>query len=157
MANHDKRTLGLNKLFSSVVHGNRELKSSADGDRFLEALVAQEDVSKSVEVLIANPAGLGALARAFRFSNSSTFVNGFATAAILYLTDPSLKQLYGGQFLQRIIEAIVNPPSFWNTLVESHHARILTPEASHASHGCFLKSTHFALTRFQAHGKLRRG
>lgn len=127
-----KRAAGLKKLFSAVVHGKCELKSAADGDRFLEALCAQEDVSKCVEVLIAAPAGLGAIARAFRFSNSSTFISGPATSVILHLTNPALKQLYDGQFLQRIIETIVNPPSFWNTLVESHNARILTPEASQA-------------------------
>jgi hypothetical protein len=145
MANPDKRALGLNKLFNSVVHSNRNLKNAADGDRFLEALVAQEDVSKCVEVLIANPAGLGAVARAFRFSNSSTFINGPATSVILRLTDPSLKQLYGGQFLQRILETIVNPPSFWNTLVESHNARILTPEASHAFAWLLLEVITFRL------------
>lgn len=127
-----KRAAGLKKLFNAVVHGNRELKSGADGDRFLEALCAQEDVSKCVEVLIAAPAGLAAVARAFRFSNSSTFINGSATSTILHLSQPSLKQLYGGQFLQRVIEQIVHPPSFWNTLVESHNARLLTLEASHA-------------------------
>ncbi|XPS80538.1 hypothetical protein M3J07_012514 [Ascochyta lentis] len=127
-----KRATGLKKLFNAVVHGNRDLKSAADGDRFLEALCAQEDVSKCVEVLVSTPAGLGAVARAFRFSNSSTFINGYATSVILRLSDPSLRQLYGGQFLHRIIEAVVNPPSFWNTLVESHNARTLTSAASHA-------------------------
>ncbi|UPX21074.1 uncharacterized protein EKO05_0011278 [Ascochyta rabiei] len=127
-----KRAAGLKKLFNAVIHGNRDLKSAADGDRFLEALCAQEDVSKCVEVLISAPAALGLIARAFRFSNSSTFINGHATSVLLRLSDPSLKQLYGGQFLHRIIEAVVNPPSFWNTLVESHYARLLTPAASHA-------------------------
>ena len=132
MSEPDKRAVGLKKLFNAVIHGNRELKSSADGERFLEALSFQEDMSKCVEVVIAAPAGLNAVARAFRFSNSSTFVNGPATSVILRLSDPSLKQLYGGQFLQRVLETIVNPPSFWNTLVESHHARLLTPAASQA-------------------------
>src|SRR5690242_3257149 len=125
-----KRAVGLTKLFNSVIRGNRELKNAADGDRFLEAFCAQEDVSKCVEVLIAAPAGLGAVARAFRFSNSS--INGHAASALLQLSDPSLKALYGGQFLQRIIEAIVDPPSFWHALVDSHDARALTLEASHA-------------------------
>lgn len=129
---NSKRAAGLKKLFIAVVHGKRELKSAADGDRFLEALCVQEDVSKCVEVLIAAPAGLGAIARAFRFSNSSTFIKGPATSVIIHLTNPALRQLYDGQFLQRIIKTIVNPPSFWNTLVESHNARILTPEASQA-------------------------
>ena len=132
MADPDKRAARLQQLFNDVVHGKREVKNAADGDRFLEALCAQTDVSKCVEVLIAAPAGLGTIARAFRLSNSSTFINGHATSAILRLSDPSLKQLYGGQFLHRIIEAIVNPPSFWNAFVDLHDGRGLTPEGSHA-------------------------
>lgn len=132
MAELDKRVAGLKRLFSSVVHGNRDLKSAADGSRFLEALCAQEDASKCVEVLVTAPAGLSSIARAFRFSNSSTFINGAAAAVLQYLSDPLLKQLYGGQFLQRIVETIVDPPSFWNTIVESHNARILNLEASYA-------------------------
>lgn len=127
-----KRAVGLKKLFNAVVRGNRELKSAADGDRFLEALCAQEDVSKCVEVLIAAPVGLSAIARAFRFSNNSTFINGYATSVILHLADPSLKQLYGGQFLQRVIEAILDPPSFWNAFVDAYDERMLTDQASHA-------------------------
>jgi hypothetical protein len=48
-----------------------------------------------------------------------------ATNVLTYLSDPSLKQLYGGEFLHRILEAIVNPPTFWNTLCKSHYAGIL--------------------------------
>ncbi|KAH6625605.1 P-loop containing nucleoside triphosphate hydrolase protein [Boeremia exigua] len=127
-----RRAAGLKKLFHAVIHGTRDLKSAADGDRFLEALCAQDDVSKCVEVLVAAPAGLSATARAFRFSNSTTFINSHATSVLLRLSDPSLKQLYGGEFLQRIIEAIVNPASFWTALVNAHDARALTLDASHA-------------------------
>lgn len=127
-----KRSAGLKKLFNAVAHGNRELKSAADGDRFLEALCTHDDVSKCVEVLIAAPAGLDALARAFRFSNSVTFINGHAGSTLLRLSDPSLKQLYSGQFLQRVLEAIVNPPTFWTALVDAHDASLLTPESSRA-------------------------
>jgi hypothetical protein len=126
-----RREAGLAKWFKTVING-RELKSSADVDRFLEALCAQQDMSKCVEVLVVTPAGLSAVARAFRFSNTTAFVNGHATTVLLRLSDPSLKQLYGGQFLQRVLETIVNPPSFWITLVDSYNARSLTPEASHA-------------------------
>lgn len=127
-----KRAAGLHKLFNAVIHGHRELKSAADSDRFLEALCAQDDASKCVEMLIAAPAGVGAVARAFRFTNSNTFLNSHAASTLLRLSDPSLKTLYGGQFLQRIIEAVVNPPSFWIALVGSHDARALTHDASHA-------------------------
>lgn len=67
-----------------------------------------------------------------RFSrdNGSAFLNGPATAVLIRLSEPSLKQLYGGQFLLRILEAIVEPPTFWNALCEAHHGRILTGQAT---------------------------
>jgi hypothetical protein len=135
MADQDaaaKRVAGLTKLFNAIIFGHRELKSPADAHRFLEALCAQSDASKCVEQLVAAPDGLGAVAKAFRFSADATFMNGPATSVIHHLSDPSVKQLYGGQFLHRVLERIVDPPTFWNTFVEAHNARVLTPVGVHA-------------------------
>lgn len=127
-----KRAAGLTKLFHAVIHGHRELKSIADSNRFLEAITNQDDPSKCVECLIAAPVGLSAIAKAFRFSNDIAFLNGPATTVILYLSQPSIKQLHGGQFQHRVLEKLVQPPTFWNTLVEAHSARVLTPEGCRA-------------------------
>ncbi|KAE8823376.1 hypothetical protein HRS9139_09785 [Pyrenophora teres f. teres] len=127
-----KRAAGLTKLFNAVIYGHRELKSAADGNRFLEALCSQEDASKCVESLIAAPAGLSAVAKAFRSSRDSAFLNGPASSVLLHLSQPSIKQLYGGEFLHRVLEQIVQPPSFWNILVEAHSARILSPDGTRA-------------------------
>lgn len=127
-----KRVVGLTKLFNAVIHNRRELKSATDGNRFLEALCAQEDVTRCVECLIAAQGGLSAVAKAFRFSRDSTFLNGPASLVLHQLSSPSLKQLYSGQFLHRVLEAIIEPPTFWNTLTEAHHASILTDNATQA-------------------------
>ncbi|KAF1835315.1 P-loop containing nucleoside triphosphate hydrolase protein [Decorospora gaudefroyi] len=137
-----KRAQQLTKLFHGVIHGHRELKSAADGNRFLEALCSQEDASKSVECLIASVAGLSSVAKAFRFSRDSAFLNGPATSVILHLAQPEIKQLYSGQFLHRVLEHIVQPPTFWNTLVEAHSARILSPEGTHALAWLLLEILH---------------
>ncbi|KAF2868659.1 AAA domain-containing protein [Massariosphaeria phaeospora] len=126
-----KRVARLTKLFNGVIHGYRELKTAADGNRFLEALCAQNDASKCVENLIAAPEELNAVAKVFRFQRDSTFLNGPATATLRYLHDPSLKHLYAGQFLHRVLEQIVEPLTFWNTFVEAHHAGILTEDGTH--------------------------
>jgi hypothetical protein len=128
----DRRLAGLTKLLNGTIHGHRELKSQPDGNRFLEALCAQEDPSKCVESLIAAPQGLAAIAKAFRFSSSSTFLNGPCTSALLFLSADPVKQLYGGHFLHRTIQKIVHPPSFWNTFVEAHHTGSLTENGTHA-------------------------
>jgi hypothetical protein len=75
---------------------------------------------------------LNVVAKAFRFNRDSAFLDGPATEVLRYLRHPSLKQLYGGQFLTRVLEAIVQPPTFWNTFVEAYHARILSQDAVHA-------------------------
>ncbi|KAF2649460.1 P-loop containing nucleoside triphosphate hydrolase protein [Lophiostoma macrostomum CBS 122681] len=127
-----KRLARLTKWFNSMIHGNREMKSAADGKRFLEALCAQEDASKCVECIVAAPVGLNVVAKAFRFNRDSAFLDGPASSVLHYLRHPSLKQLYAGQFLTRVLEHIVQPPTFWNTFTEAYHARILSQDAVHA-------------------------
>jgi hypothetical protein len=120
------------RLTNAVIHGHRELQSVADGHRFLEGLSAQEDVTKCMECLVSAPGGVAAVAKSFRFSRNSAFLNDRAASVLLYLSHQSLKQLYGGPFLHRVLEGIVEPPTFWNTLCESQLAQVLTQEATHA-------------------------
>ncbi|KAK6526384.1 hypothetical protein TWF694_004981 [Orbilia ellipsospora] len=127
-----KRLARQTKLFNATIHGHRELKNAADGNRFLESLCAQEDVTKCVESVVATAGGINAVAKSFRFSRDSVFLNGLAASVLHRLADPSLKQLYAGEFLIRILEAIVEPPTFWNTLVEAHQAKTLNDRATHA-------------------------
>ena len=129
-----KRAAGLTRLFNATIHGHREIKTMGDSDRFLEALCSQEDASKCVECLIASPAGLDALGSALRrhASGDCDFLNGLATATVLHFSKPSVKQLYGGQFLQRVLEQIVQPPTFWNILIQAHDTRILSSDGTRA-------------------------
>ncbi|KAK6508267.1 hypothetical protein TWF506_010363 [Arthrobotrys conoides] len=127
-----KRLVRQTKLFNATIHGHRELKNAADGNRFLESLCAQEDLTKCVESVVAATGGINAVAKAFRFSRDSVFLNGVAASVLHRLADPSLKQVYAGEFLNRILEAIVEPPTFWNTFVEAHQAQILNDRATHA-------------------------
>ncbi|KAK6496366.1 hypothetical protein TWF481_002391 [Arthrobotrys musiformis] len=126
------RLTRLTKFFNATIHGHRQLGSAADGNRFLESLCAQEDVTKCVESVVAATGGINAIAKSFRFSRDSVFLNEQAASVLLRLADPSLKQLYAGEFLIRILEAIVEPPTFWNTLVEAHQAQSLNDRATHA-------------------------
>lgn len=129
-----KRAAGLTKHFNATIHGRREIKTAGDSDRFLEALCSQEDASKCVECLIASSAGLDALGSALRrhVSGDYVFLNGLASTTILHFSKSSVKQLYDGQFLQRILEKIVHPPTFWNTLTEAHDARVLSSDGTRA-------------------------
>ena len=126
------RSARLSKYFELTVKGKREIKSAADGLRFLEALCAETDASKRVESLIAAPKGLEACAKTVRLSLDRPFLIGAGTDLLLYLSAPSLKQLASGHFLYRVLEAIVEPPSFWNALIDAHQKRLLTDRANQA-------------------------
>lgn len=126
----EKRLVGLTKLLNGVIHGHRGLKRLEDGNRFLEALCAQKDASKCIESLIAAPEGVPGIAKAFRFSGDKAFLNGPATSVLRYLSNSSIKQLYAGQFLHRILDSIVQPPTFWKTFVAAHDAGNLTDDAT---------------------------
>ena len=126
------RTSLLQKFFHQVVHGNRELNSLQDGQRFLEALSNFPDASKGLEKLIACPRGMAALAQAFRFSGDQSFLNAFGADALLFFSDSSFKKIHNGQFLRRALEAIVDPPTFWMALVDAHERGLLTGKATQA-------------------------
>jgi len=126
------RSARLSKFFELVVKGKRELKSAADGPRFVEALCDENDASKRVEALIAAHKGLDACAKAVRLSLDQSFLIGGGTDLLLYLSTPSVKELASGQFLYRILETIVEPPSFLNALIDAHQKRLLTDRASQA-------------------------
>jgi hypothetical protein len=126
------RSARLSKYFELTVKGKRELKSAADGSRFLGALCDETDSSKRVEAIMAAPKGLDACAKAVRLSLDRSFLIGAGTNFLLYLSAPSLKQLASGHFLYRVLEAVVEPPSFWNALIDAHQKRLLTERASQA-------------------------
>ncbi|KAK7181913.1 NFX1-type zinc finger-containing protein 1 (ATPase) [Paraphaeosphaeria sporulosa] len=126
----EKRLNGLTKLFNGFIHGHREIKSLGDCKRFLEAVCAQKDASKCVESIVASSSGLTALAKAFRFTGDSAFLNGPAAEVLRLLADPSIKQLHDGQFLHRIVQHIVDPPTFWDAFSKAHFARALSEDAN---------------------------
>ncbi|RMZ71440.1 ATPase AAA-type core [Pyrenophora seminiperda CCB06] len=118
--------------FELTIRGKRELNSAADGTRFIGALCDESNASKRVEALIAAPNGLDACAKAVRLSLDRPFLIGAGTDLLLYLSAPSLKQLASGHFLHRVLESIVEPPSFWIALIDAHRKQLLTERANQA-------------------------
>jgi hypothetical protein len=126
------RSARLSKYFELIVRGKRELTSAADCIRFLGALCDEADASKRVEAIIAAPKGLDACTKAVRQSMDLSFLVGAGTDLLLYLSAPSLKQLASGHFLHRVLEVIVEPPSFMNALIDAHRKALLTDRANQA-------------------------
>ena len=110
----------LSKFFNSVIRGERLLKGAKDGDLFIEALCGQPDPATSIEKILSQPQGLMSIQTCMRLDASPRFFNGPTTKILQYIQDPALKVICGGEFLQRIILQMVEPPIFWNAFARSY-------------------------------------
>jgi hypothetical protein len=75
---------------------------------------------RCIENLISSPKGLSALQFALHLDISPAALNTSAVSILRYLQAPDLRIICTGEFLQRIILNIVDPPVFWNALVRAH-------------------------------------
>ena len=114
------RTSRLHKLFQSTVRGERSLKNSQDGHRFIEALCVQADPATCLETIMSSSSGISAIQTSVTFSLSTAFFNGPAADLLTYLQCPALESLLEGAFLEKVLTAIVDPPIFWTALVQCY-------------------------------------
>lgn len=84
---------------------------------FLQGLCSQPDPPTCLTKLKSSSQGLTTLQACMRMDLSSGFLNGQGSAVISYLQDPALKSIAGGDFLRPIIKLLVEPPIFWDELV----------------------------------------
>ncbi|KZP30812.1 P-loop containing nucleoside triphosphate hydrolase protein [Athelia psychrophila] len=103
------------------------------GALFLQAVSAQPDVATSISSIIASQKGLAAVQDAIRSDFSPDFLNGPASLFLEYLRDPTLKTIGSGQFLTKIILAMVEPPIFWNGFVDAFRS----VQLNDATQACF--------------------
>ena len=95
---------------------------------FLEAICAQSDKTKCVEK-ISTHLGLEALEISLRMEVSLSFINDSLSPLLNYLEEPALKQLCGGQLLRHILQAIVEPPTLWNAVIQAQRDRALRKDS----------------------------
>ncbi len=128
-AGDSSRATKLSRFFNSVIHGERTLKNVKDGDLFIESLCGQSDPATGIEKVISQSQGLSSIQACMRLDVSARFLNGQATALLQYIQDPTLKAICGGDFLQRLILHIAEPPIFWNAFVRSYREGSLSLDA----------------------------
>lgn len=128
----DSRRAGrLYGVFKGTLLGERQLTTGADAKLFLEAIQNQQPPSMCVEKIISSTSGLDALRQSIRIDLSCSFVVSHALKFIGYLSDPGVKALADGQFLEQILVAIAQPPTLWNCLVNLYLTRGIPEEALH--------------------------
>ena len=131
MASNGDRTVQLNKFLGSVAFGKSSITNPDRAKRFLEALCAQDDRVTCVERLFAKQLSLDALRRALRLDTSIDNINQSIAAFLRYISDPVIKQISGGQFLQDILVIIADPPTLWNALIVAQRNGSLNEEATY--------------------------
>lgn len=127
-----QRVKRLDSFFAQVLHGKKPLRTPENVKHFVEAVLAQDNHAACVERIIASPQARAAIHNGFRFDVSSAFINQATAPFILYLSDPAVKQLCNGQFLQEMLTTIVEPRTIWNSLMNAFQTRTLSDGSIHA-------------------------
>jgi hypothetical protein len=120
----DDRSSRNEKLFKKIeliVRGKEKI-TKLNYSTFLEAICIYPDPPTCVSKLVSSPYGLSNLQSAMRLDLSHAFCNGRGTEVIRYLTCPELAVIGGGEFLRRVLLAIVEPPFFWSCYVSAFRA-----------------------------------
>lgn len=137
---HGLRERKLYGIFMNTLEGKKEIKSVADAKLFLDAIISQNDVITCVEKILSN--GLHAFQTSLRIDVSVTFLNQSAGPLLKYLQDPSLEIACGGDYMQQITRALVQPAIFWNALLKAHKTRQLDDDTVQGFSWLLLRLLH---------------
>lgn len=128
----NQRTVRLDKFFGQVLYGKKALTTSDNVKLFVEAILEQSNRSTCIERLIASPEARAAIHNGLRFDLSPAFINQTTASFIRYLSDPVVKQLCNGQFLQQLLTTIVEPRTIWNAFMHAFQTRKLSEDSTYA-------------------------
>ncbi|KAI0387532.1 P-loop containing nucleoside triphosphate hydrolase protein [Hypomontagnella monticulosa] len=121
------RSRQLDKFFYNILDGKWRIGRDEDARKFLEAIVNRTDKSDCIERLASSQSGQGALHKSLTRELSAQFINKFVSGFLQFLTDPALKRVCNGDLLNQVLWTVVDPPLFWNSLVQ--HMRTKQLEA----------------------------
>ncbi|KAL4998548.1 P-loop containing nucleoside triphosphate hydrolase protein [Aspergillus recurvatus] len=116
----------LTKFFTLILSGKRPISTLENFTLLLEAIQEQSDHAACVERIIASPPARNAIRTGIRFNINPDFLNTHTSSLIHYLADPGVKNRCNGQFLQEILELIVEPPTVWNAFTQAFQDGRLT-------------------------------
>jgi hypothetical protein len=106
------RAARLKKTFDATCRGTQ--LTSRTYLLFLEAIcLVESDAAATVNRLISSPNGLQSLQWAMRYDLSPAFCNGWGSRFLEYISSPDVAAIGGGDFLRRVLLAIIEPPIFW--------------------------------------------
>ena len=100
-------------------------------ERFIEAICAQSDKVACINEILRYDNGLASLRAALRYDSSALFVNNHAMKILDYLRAPEIEELSSGQYLQKILMALVTPPFFWETVCSAYKNQQLSGDGEY--------------------------
>ncbi|KAG5948945.1 hypothetical protein E4U53_006083 [Claviceps sorghi] len=112
------RTARLQNVFRDFLQGSITIKTEHDGKLFLEAVCSQKSPSVCVEKIIASPHGLESIQRGVRVNTSAQFISLHVIPFLNYISHSDVKSLCEGDFFERILSAILDPPTVWKAMLQ---------------------------------------
>lgn len=118
----------LNKLFNAIVTGRQPLNEH-NNLLFLESIWTSLEPVGRFHAIVSNAKGLSALQASLWINISPPFLNDAAAKFLQTLKSPSLASTSGGSYLRKVVQAIVDPPIFWDAFVDALKTNQLEPDA----------------------------
>ncbi|TGJ80061.1 hypothetical protein E0Z10_g8693 [Xylaria hypoxylon] len=118
-SNSEKRSQYLNKTFNNVLKGSWKIIRLQVARDFLQSISSQQDKTTCLERLASSKFGQEALHRALIFTDSPQFMNTVVSDLLGFFEDPELRRLCDGELLTQILWVVVDPPLFWNKLLQN--------------------------------------
>lgn len=114
------RNRALFAVFHKHVEGKSFITSKHEAELFMEAfdmLSTEKSPTYCVESIASNENGTEALRMLVRRDTSAESVNFIMERLMKHLADPRVKAINNGDFLNKILVALLAPPTFWLSLV----------------------------------------
>ncbi|KAI0841013.1 P-loop containing nucleoside triphosphate hydrolase protein [Hypoxylon sp. FL0890] len=127
--NASYRSRMLDKFFYKILEGKWRIGKLEDSRKFLESIVNRLDKPDCIERLASSTSGQDALHKSLTFNLSNEFVNTSVSDLLQFLADPALKRVCDGELLNQVLWVMVDPPLFWNSLVQHIRAKRLDAKA----------------------------
>ncbi|KAG5917771.1 hypothetical protein E4U42_007121 [Claviceps africana] len=112
------RAARLQKSFRDFLLGRISIKTEHEGKLFLEAICSQQSPPMCVERIIASAHGLESIQRGVRVSIGARFISMNVIPFLNYISHSDVKSLCEGDFLERILSAVVEPPTVWKAMLQ---------------------------------------
>ncbi|KAI1470408.1 P-loop containing nucleoside triphosphate hydrolase protein [Daldinia caldariorum] len=126
----NSRSRALDKFFYRILEGKgKPFEGVRDAQRFLESIVNRTDEPDCIERLASSKVGQQALHKSLTIDTSVEFMNNHVSSLLKFLADPALQRLCEGELLNQVLWVMVDPPLFWDSLIQNVKSEQIEPQA----------------------------